>query len=81
MIQELFGSCPPSSEELEVCSGEAVANSNLITVDINPAKNPSFVFDDQDLPQEWNNRFDRWHCDQSRKYNIINHVNTTSSIT
>ena len=40
LIEELFGSCPSSSEELEVCSGEVVAKSNLVTVDINSDKNP-----------------------------------------
>jgi hypothetical protein len=63
LIEELFGSCYPSAEELEVCSGEVVAKSNLVTVDINPSKNPSYVLDGQDLPEEWKDRFDRWHCD------------------
>jgi hypothetical protein len=63
LINELFGSCPSSSEELEVCSGEVVAKSNLVTVDINPAKNPSYVLDGQHLPKEWNNHFGRWNCD------------------
>ena len=63
LIRELFGSCPSSSEELEVCSGEVVAKYNLVTVDINSDKNPSYVLNGQDLPQDWNDRFDRWHCD------------------
>ena len=63
LIEEIFGSCPSSSEELEVCSGDVVAKSNLVTVDINSDKNPSYVLNGQDLPQDWNDRFDRWHCD------------------
>ena len=62
-IEELFGNCRQSGEEIEVCSGEVVANSKLVTVDINPERNPTNVLDGQYLPQEWKNRFDRWNCD------------------
>lgn len=62
-LEELFGSCHQSGEEIEVCSGEVVANSKLITVDINPERNPTYVLDGQSLPVEWKNRFDRWNCD------------------
>ncbi len=62
-IEELFGSCNQSGEEIEVCSGEVVANSKLVTVDINPERNPTHVLDGQYLPEEWKNRFDRWNCD------------------
>jgi hypothetical protein len=61
--KELFGSCPSSSEEIEVCSGEVLAKPNLVTVDINPAKKPSYIIDGQELPKEWNNCFGRWNCD------------------
>jgi hypothetical protein len=63
LIEELFGCSNPSGEEIEVCSGEVVEKSNLVTVDINPAKNPSYVLDGQHLPQQWTNRFDIWSCD------------------
>lgn len=63
MIEELFGRCNLAGEEIEVCSGEVVAKSNLVTVDINPAKNPHYILDGQHLPRAWTNRFDRWNCD------------------
>ena len=62
-LEELFGSCHQSGEEIEVCSGEVGANSKLVTVDINPERNPTCVLDGQYLPEEWKNRFDRWNCD------------------
>jgi hypothetical protein len=74
MIEELFGSSPSSSEELEVCSGEIVAKPNLVTVDINPAKKPSYVLDGQDLPDEWNNRFGRWNCDPPYSEHAAKHM-------
>lgn len=62
-IKELFGSSPSSGEEIEVCSGEIVANPALVTVDINPKRNPTHVLDGQNLPAIWTNRFERWNCD------------------
>lgn len=34
-----------------------------VTVDINSVRNPSHIFDGQYLPEQWENRFDRWNCD------------------
>ncbi|MPZ07286.1 MAG: hypothetical protein GEU26_12870 [Nitrososphaeraceae archaeon] len=62
-LLELFGRCTTSHGAIEVCSGEIMEDLNLITVDINPSKNPTHVLDAQILPDKWSNRFDRWHCD------------------
>ena len=83
LIEELFGGCYSPGKELEVCSGGVVAKSNLITVDINSAKNPSYVLDGQELPQEWTDRFDRWHCDppyseRAGKSNVWNRFTVSS---
>jgi hypothetical protein len=62
-IWELFGKCNRSQNEIEVCSGEITKRPNLVTVDVNRSKNPTYVLDAQHLPREWTDRYDRWNCD------------------
>jgi hypothetical protein len=62
-MEEVFGMCSPSGEEIEVCSGWVRNRPNLMTVDINPDRYPVHVGDGQSLPIDWNNRFDRWYSD------------------
>jgi hypothetical protein len=63
MLEEIFGMCSSYGEEIEVCSGWIKNRPNLMTVDINPNRNPVHVGDGQSLPVEWSNRFERWYCD------------------
>lgn len=60
-LEEMFGVSP--GEQIEVCSGLITSRPNLVTVDINPARGPSYVGDAQCLPEEWENRFYRWYAD------------------
>jgi ribosomal protein L31 len=61
LLEEVFG--PSQGEAVEVCSGWVTSRPDLITVDINPARHPSYVGDGQCLPEEWENRFYRWYAD------------------
>jgi hypothetical protein len=63
MLEEIFGKCSSYGEEIEVCSGRVRNGPNLMTVDINPDRNPVHVGDGQSLPVDWSNRFERWYCD------------------
>lgn len=63
MIEELFGKCSSYGEKVEVCSGWVKDTANLVTVDINPDRHPTYIGDGQFLPKEWDNRFDRWYSD------------------
>jgi hypothetical protein len=63
MLEELFGIVSSSEEQIEVCSGWVDKQDNLVTVDINPERNPTWVGDGQNLPKEWENRFARWSSD------------------
>jgi ribosomal protein L31 len=63
MLEEIFGRCSSSGEQIEVCSGWIGGIPNLMTVDINPERHPVYIGDGQSLPPDWNNRFDRWHSD------------------
>jgi hypothetical protein len=63
MLDEIFGMVRPSREQIEVCSGWVRNRPGLVTVDINPARDPTWVGDGQFLPEEWENRFDRWGSD------------------
>jgi hypothetical protein len=62
-LWELFGKCNESQIEIEVCSGQIMKRPNLVTVDVNRSKNPTYVLDAQHLPQEWTKIYDRWNCD------------------
>jgi DNA modification methylase len=63
MLEEIFGTCNPLEEQIEVCSGWVKNAPNLMTVNINPERHPVHVGDGQSLPKEWDNRFDRWSAD------------------
>jgi hypothetical protein len=63
MLEEIFGKCSSYGEEIEVCSGWVKNGLKLMTVDINPDRNPIHVGDGQSLPVDWSNRFERWYCD------------------
>ena len=63
MLEELFGKVSSSEEQVEVCSGWVDRQDNLVTVDINPERNPTWLGDGQCLPKEWENRFGRWGSD------------------
>ena len=63
MLEEIFGKCSSYEEEIEVCSGWVKNGPNLMTVDVNPDRNPVHVGDGQSLPVDWSNRFERWYCD------------------
>ncbi len=63
MLEEIFGKCSSYGEEIEVCSGWVKNRPNLMTVDINPDRNPVHVGDGQSLPGGWSNRFERWSSD------------------
>jgi hypothetical protein len=62
-LWELFGRCTALQNEIEVCSGDIIKGYNLVTVDVNKSKNPTYVLDAQNLPEKWSDRFDRWNCD------------------
>jgi hypothetical protein len=59
LLEEVFGISP--GEAVEVCSGWITAD--LITVDMNPARHPTYIGDGQCLPEDWENRFYRWYAD------------------
>ncbi|MGC2308624.1 MAG: hypothetical protein WA461_09480 [Nitrososphaeraceae archaeon] len=59
--EEVFGES--SGEEIEVCSRWVMSSPNLITVDINPLRHPTYEGDAQYLPKEWEERFQRWYAD------------------
>jgi hypothetical protein len=61
LLQKVFRISP--GEALEVCSGWITNRSDLITVDINPARCPTYVGDGQCLPKERENGFYRWYAD------------------
>jgi hypothetical protein len=63
LIDELFGKPSLQQRTVEVCSGTVSASDQLVTVDLNPAKNPSHVGDGQKLPISWSSIFNRWRCD------------------
>ena len=63
MLEEIFGMCNPSREQIEVCSGWVRNVPNLMTVDINPERHAIHIGDGQSLPADWDNRFDMWYCD------------------
>jgi ribosomal protein L31 len=63
MLEEIFGMCSSSGEQVEVCSGWISNKPSLVTVDLNPERHPTYLGDGQSLPNEWSNRFDRWYCD------------------
>lgn len=74
LLEEMFGRS--SSEKIEVCSGWVKNRPDLMTVDVNPDRHPSYVGDAQCLPNEWENRFYQWYGDPpysertaSEKYN------------
>jgi hypothetical protein len=61
LLEEVFGTSP--GEAVEVCSGWVTSRSDLVTVDINPARQPTHIGDGQSLPRDWENRFNRWNAD------------------
>jgi hypothetical protein len=61
LLEEVFGIS--QGETVEVCSGCVTSRTDLITVDINPARHPTHIADGQYLPEEWENRFYRWYAD------------------
>ncbi len=63
ILEEIFGKCSSCGEEIEVCSGWVKKKPNLMTVDINPDRDPIHIGDGQSLPVDWTNRFERWYCD------------------
>ena len=45
ILEEIFGKCSSCGEEIEVCSGWVKKKPNLMTVDINPDRDPIHIGD------------------------------------
>jgi hypothetical protein len=72
LLEEVFGLS--QGEAVEVCSGWVISRPDLTTVDINPARHPSYVGDGQCLPEEWENRFYRWYADPPYNAKTAKHM-------